>query len=62
MSQITNRITYTLLQLTASPCTTDASTRERWQFGPLTNKKATSSNRAPSDEFTLLPLGCTIII
>jgi len=26
----------------------EASTRERWQFGALTNRKATSSNRAPS--------------
>jgi len=37
-----------LLQLTASPWTTEASTRERWQFGALTNGKATSSNRDPS--------------
>jgi len=37
-----------LLQLTASPLTTEASTSERWQFGALTNRKATSSNRAPS--------------
>ena len=37
-----------LLQLTASPWTTEARTRERWQFGALTNRKATSSNRAPS--------------
>jgi len=32
-----------LLQLTA-----EASTRERWQFGALTNRKATSSHRDPS--------------
>jgi len=76
-----------LLQLTESPWTTEASTRERWRFGALTNRKATSSNRdlsltslfvplvttfnyincnhsnsrSPSD-FTLLLLGCTIII
>jgi len=37
-----------LLQLTASLWTTEASTRERWPFGALTNMKATSSNRAPS--------------
>jgi len=37
-----------VLQLTASPWTTEASTSERWQFGALTNRKATSSNRAPS--------------
>ena len=37
-----------VLQLTASPWTTEASTRERWQFGALTNRKASSSNRAPS--------------
>jgi len=37
-----------VLQLTASPWTTEASTRERWQFGALTDRKATSSNRAPS--------------
>ena len=37
-----------VLQLTASPGTTEASTRERWQFGALTNRKATSSNRDPS--------------
>ena len=37
-----------LLQLTASPWTTEASTRERWKFGALTNRKATSSNRDPS--------------
>jgi len=37
-----------LLQLTASPWTTEASTSERWQFGALTNRKATSSSRAPS--------------
>ena len=37
-----------LLQLTASPWTTEASIRERWQFGASTNRKATSSNRAPS--------------
>ena len=37
-----------MLQLTASPWTTEASTRERWQFGALTNRKATSSNRDPS--------------
>ena len=37
-----------LLQLTASPWTTEARTRERWHFGALTNRKATSSNRAPS--------------
>jgi len=37
-----------LLQLTASPWTTEASTSERWQFRALTNRKATSSNRAPS--------------
>jgi len=36
------------LQLTASPWTTEASTRERWQFGTLTNRKATSSNIDPS--------------
>ena len=35
-----------LLKLTASPWTTEASAR--WQFGALTNRKATSSNRAPS--------------
>jgi len=35
-----------VLQLTASPWTTEASTRERWQFGA--NGKAASSNRAPS--------------
>ena len=37
-----------LLQLTALPWTTEASTRERWQFGAITNRKATSSNRTPS--------------
>ena len=37
-----------MLQLTASPWTTEASTRERWQFGALTNSTATSSNRSPS--------------
>ena len=37
-----------MLQLTASPWTTEASTRERWQFRALTNRKATSSNRDPS--------------
>jgi len=37
-----------VLQLTASHWTTEASTSERWQFGALTNRKATSSNRAPS--------------
>ena len=37
-----------MLQLTASPWTTEASTRERWQFGVSTNRKATSSNRDPS--------------
>ena len=37
-----------LLQLTASPWTTEASTREWWQFGALTNRKATTSNRDPS--------------
>jgi len=37
-----------MLQLTASPWTTEASTRERWQSGALTNKNATSSNRASS--------------
>ena len=35
-------------QLTASPWTTEASTSERWQFGALTKRKATSSNRDPS--------------
>jgi len=37
-----------LLQLTASPWTTEPSTREIWQFGALTKRKATSSNRDPS--------------
>jgi len=37
-----------LLQLTASLLTTQASTRERWQFGTSTNRKATNSNRASS--------------
>jgi len=37
-----------LLQLTASPWITSARTSERWQFGAWTNRKATSSNRAPS--------------
>jgi len=37
-----------VLQLTASPWTTEESTSERWQFGALTNRKATSNNRAPS--------------
>jgi len=37
-----------LLQLTASPWTTEASTRERWQFGVWTNRKSTSSNRDTS--------------
>ena len=37
-----------LLRVTASPWTIEASTRERWQFGALTNRKATSSTRAPS--------------
>ena len=37
-----------LLQLTALPWTTEASTSERWQFRALTNRKATSSNRGPS--------------
>ena len=37
-----------LLQLTASPWTTEVITGERWQFGALTNRKATTSNRAPS--------------
>jgi len=41
-------ISFIVLQLTASPWTTKASTRERWQFGAFTNRKATSSNRAPS--------------
>ena len=50
-----------LLQLTASPRTTEESTRERWQFGALTNRKATSSNRDPSLT-TLLLLDCTMII
>jgi len=27
---------------------TEASTSERWQFGALTNRKATTSNRVPS--------------
>jgi len=35
-----------LLQLIPSPRTTEASAR--WQFGALTNKKATSSNTAIS--------------
>jgi len=48
--------------LTASPWTTEASTSERWQFGAFTNRKATSSNRDPITDFTLLLLGCTIII
>jgi len=39
---------WAMLQLTASPWTTEASTSERWQFRALTNRKATSSNRAPS--------------
>jgi len=33
-----------VLQLTASPWTTQASTSEIWQFGALTYRKATSSN------------------
>ena len=37
-----------LLQLTASPWTTEASTRETWQFGALTNRNTTSRNRDPS--------------
>jgi len=37
-----------LLQLTASPSIAEASTRERWQFGALTNRKTNSSNRDPS--------------
>ena len=37
-----------MLQLTASPWTIEVSTREGWHFGALTNRKATSSNRAPS--------------
>jgi len=32
----------------AVDCSTEASTRERWQFGALTNRKATSINRDPS--------------
>ena len=40
--------TIKVLQLTASPWTTEASTRERWQFGALTNRKATSSNKDQS--------------
>ena len=39
---------YVVLQLTASPWTTEASSSERWQFGALTNKTASSGNRAPS--------------
>ena len=39
---------FIVLQLTALTWTTEASTRERWQFGVLTNRKATSSNRDPS--------------
>ena len=37
-----------VLQLAASPWTTEASTKERWQYGALTNRKATSNNRAHS--------------
>jgi len=37
-----------VLQLTASPSTTEASTSERSQFGAITNRKATSSIRDPS--------------
>jgi len=37
-----------VLQLTASPWTTEASTRERWQFGASPKRKATSSNKTPS--------------
>ena len=37
-----------LLQLTASPWTAEASKCKRWQFGALTNRKTTSSNRDPS--------------
>jgi len=42
------KVSRPVLQLTASPWTTEASTRERWQFGALTNRKATSNNREPS--------------
>jgi len=57
-----------LLQLTASPWTTEASTRERWQFRALTNRKATSCNRAPSTSslfaFTghLIPVSIATIV
>jgi len=37
-----------MLQFAALPRTAEASTRERWRFGALTNRKATSSNRDPS--------------
>jgi len=39
---------YIVLQLTASPWSTEASTSEKLQFGALTNRKASSSNRASS--------------
>ena len=38
---------WSLLQLTASPWTAEASTRERWQFGALTNRKATVAIELP---------------
>ena len=44
----TQNVYLNVLQLPASPWTTEASTSERWQFGASTNRKATSSNRAPS--------------
>jgi len=46
-----------VLQLTASPWTTEASTRERWQFG-ATDRKATSSNRVRRVHSTAIRLHC----
>ena len=45
---VCNGSVWDVLQLSASPWTTEISTRERWQLEALTNRKATSSNRAPS--------------
>jgi len=44
---------------TVSLWTAKANTRERWQFGALTNGKATTSNRDPSLTSLLLPLDTT---
>ena len=44
-----------LLQLTASPWTTEESTRERWQFRALTNRKATRCKCRDWDYLMPLP-------